>query len=362
MPEDSAPPRDLTHLMLSVLFIGVLIAGSFWVVRPFLMPLLWAAVIVVATWPLFERIEARLGGRHGLAVAVMSAAILLVIIVPIALAVVTIAGRFGDLTAKVGALSTLTVPAPPEWVGRIPLAGDKIAAGWQEFAALGPDERTAALAPHAKRAAGWFVAKAGGFGVTMLTFLLTVIIATILYANGATVRRGIFAFARRLAGQRGEDAATLAGRAIRGVVLGVVVTALIQAGLSGVGLVLVGIPAAGLLVAVMLMLCLAQLGPLLIMLPAVAWVYWSGRPVAGTVLLVIAVVAGTLDNVVRPILIKRGADLPLLLIFAGVIGGLVAFGVIGLFVGPMVLAVTYTLLAEWVAGTPPQQAAEASGG
>jgi predicted PurR-regulated permease PerM len=361
MPEESAPPRDLTHLMLSVLFIGILIAGSFWVVRPFLMPLLWAGVIVVATWPLFERVEARLKGRHGIAVTVMSAAILLVIIVPITLAVVTIGGHFGNLTAKVGALSTLTVPAPPEWVGRIPLAGDKISAGWQAFAALAPDERTAAVAPYAKRAAAWFVAKAGGFGMAMLSFLLTVIIATILYANGTTVRKGIFAFARRLAGQRGEDVATLAGKAIRGVVLGVVITALIQAGLSAVGLVLVGIPAAGLLAAVMLMLCLAQLGPLLIMLPAVAWVYWSGRPVAGTVLLVIAVVAGTLDNVVRPMLIRKGADLPLLLIFSGVIGGLVAFGVIGLFVGPVVLAVTYTLLSEWVAGAPPRKAAAAVG-
>jgi predicted PurR-regulated permease PerM len=196
--------------------------------------------------------------------------------------------------------------------------------------------------------AQWLVSKAGGFGVTMLTFLLTVIVAAILYANGTAVRQGIFAFARRLAGARGEAVAELAGKAIRGVVLGVVVTALIQAGLGGAGLLLVGIPAAGLLAAVMLMLCLAQLGPLLVLLPAVAWVYWSGRPVAGTVLLVIAVVAGTLDNVVRPVLIRKGADLPLLLIFAGVIGGLVAFGVIGLFVGPMVLAVTWTLLEQWV--------------
>jgi predicted PurR-regulated permease PerM len=352
MPDTNMRARDLTHTMLSVLFIGVLIAGSFWVMRPFLMPLLWAAVIVVATWPAFERLEARLGGRHGMAVAVMAAAILLVFIVPITLAVVTIAGHAGDLSAEIGALSALSLPQSPEWVGRIPLVGGKIAAEWQAFTALGPDERTAVLIPYAKQVAQWLMAKAGGFGLTMLVFLLTVIISAILYANGTSVRRGIFAFARRLAGQRGEDVATLAGKAIRGVVLGVVVTALIQAGLGGAGLVLTGIPAAGLLVAVMLMLCLAQLGPLLIMLPAVAWVYWSGRPVAGTVLLVIAVIAGTLDNVVRPILIKKGADLPLLLIFAGVIGGLVAFGVIGLFIGPMVLAVTYTLLAEWVTSEP----------
>jgi predicted PurR-regulated permease PerM len=354
MADTNGRARDLTHTMLAVLFIGILIAGSFWVIRPFLMPLLWAAVIVVATWPSFERLEVRLGGRHGLAVAIMAAAILLVIIVPITLAVVTIAGNLGDLSGQIRALSTLTLSSPPEWVGSIPLVGGKLAASWQQFAALDPDERTAALVPYAKRVAQWLMARAGGFGVTMLSFLLTVVIAAILYANGAAVRAGIFAFARRLAGERGEAVATLAGKAIRGVVLGVVVTALIQAGLGGAGLVLVGIPAAGLLAAVMLMLCLAQLGPLLVLLPAVAWVYWSGRPAAGTILLVIALVAGTLDNVVRPFLIKKGADLPLLLIFSGVIGGLVAFGVIGLFIGPMVLAVTYTLLEQWVKGDAPE--------
>ena len=129
--------------------------------------------------------------------------------------------------------------------------------------------------------------------MTMLNFFLTVIIATILYANGKTVREGILAFARRLAGRRGEDVAILAAKAVRGVVLGVVVTALIQAALGGVGLFLTGVPAAALLTAVMLMLCLAQLGPFLVLVPAVIWLYWSGHPVAGTVLLVIAVVAGT---------------------------------------------------------------------
>ena len=114
-----------------------------------------------------------------------------------------------------------------------------------------------------------------------------------------------------------------------------------------------GVPAAGLLTAVMFFLCLSQLGPLLVLLPAVAWLYWAGRNGAGTVLLVIALIAGTFDNFVRPILIKRGADLPLVLIFAGVLGGLLAFGIIGLFIGPVVLSVGYTLLGEWVAEDEP---------
>jgi predicted PurR-regulated permease PerM len=122
----------------------------------------------------------------------------------------------------------------------------------------------------------------------------------------------------------------------------------VQTAIGGAGLFISGVPAASLLTAVTLFLCLAQLGPLLVLIPAVAWLFWSGQTVAGTVLAVIAVASGTLDNIVRPLLIKRGADLPLVLIFAGVLGGLVAFGVVGLFVGPVVLAVAYTLLNRWI--------------
>ena len=155
-------------------------------------------------------------------------------------------------------------------------------------------------------------------------------------------------FGRRLAGVQGDNAVILAGQAIRGVALGVGVTAVLQAGLGGIGLGIAGVPFAGLLTAVMLLLCIAQLGPGLVMFPAVAWLYWSGESGWGTFLLIWSSVVVTMDNFVRPVLIKRGADLPLLLIFAGVIGGLLAFGLIGIFVGPVVLAVAYTLVGEWV--------------
>jgi predicted PurR-regulated permease PerM len=187
--------------------------------------------------------------------------------------------------------------------------------------------------------------------MTMLQFLLTTIIAAIMYAKGEVVRSGVLSFARRLAGQQGEDVALLAAKAVRGVALGVVLTALIQTALGGIGLFIAGVPAAALLTAVMFMLCLAQIGPALVLVPAIIWLYWQGSALWGTILVVFTVLALTIDNVVRPVLIKKGADLPLLLIFAGVIGGLIAFGVIGLFIGPVMLAVTYTLLKVWVAGS-----------
>jgi len=230
----------------------------------------------------------------------------------------------------------------------MPFVGARVAAKWTAFAVLDAEQRLAVVTPYVQSALQWFVAKAGNFSTMLLQFLLTAIISAILMTNGETVRDGILRFARRLAGQRGYDAAVLAGQTIRSVVLGVVVTALVQSAIGGGGLLVAGVPAASLLTAVMFFLCLSQLGPLLVMIPAVAWLYWVGRNGAGTVLLVIALIAGMFDNVVRPILIKRGADLPLVLIFAGVLGGLLAFGIIGLFIGPVVLAVGYTLVGAWV--------------
>ena len=192
------------------------------------------------------------------------------------------------------------------------------------------------------------MAEAGNFGLVGLQFLLTVVISAILYMSGDKAARYVRRFGRRLAGERGDQVVRLAGQAIRGVALGVVVTALVQSVLGGIGLAIAGVPFAGVLTAVMLMLALAQIGPLPVLAAALVWLWWSGQTGWFAALLVWTIVVGSLDNILRPVLIKRGADLPLLLIFAGVIGGLFAFGLLGLFVGPVLLAVAYTLLDSWV--------------
>ena len=140
----------------------------------------------------------------------------------------------------------------------------------------------------------------------------------------------------------------LAGQAIRSVALGVVVTAVAQSVLGGIGLAVAGVPFASLLTALMFILCLAQIGPGLVLIPAVIWMYYAGDALWATVLLVFTIIAGTMDNFLRPFLIRKGADLPLLLILAGVIGGLIATGLLGIFIGPTVLAVGYTLLNAWM--------------
>jgi predicted PurR-regulated permease PerM len=351
MSERNGPPeRDLTRTTLGVLLIGMLIAGNFWILQPFLPSLLWAIMIVVATWPLMLGVQARLWGKRGLAVAVMTLALLLVFIAPFSLAVGTIVGNAEQISDWAKSLKTLALSAPPEWVDRIPLAGPKLSAIWQEIASAGKEGLFARLTPYAGKLVQWFVNQVGSMGKILVDFLLTVGIAAILYLKGETVAGGVRRFAHRLAGPRGEEAVTLAGKAVRGVALGVVVTALVQSILGGIGLAVSGVPAPALLSAIMFMLCVAQLGPGLVLIPAVIWLYWSGQSFWGTVLLVVTVLVLSLDNFLRPMLIKKGADLPLLLIFAGVIGGLIAFGIIGIFIGPVVLAVTYKLVGAWAEG------------
>ena len=328
---------DLTHTTLSVLVLVVLVVSTLWVLSPFFSAILWATIVSVTTWPLLLRLQALLGGRRGLAVAVMTLATLLVAIIPIAAAVRTIVDSAQNVTAEVKHLQEITLPALPGWIADIPFGGKRLVSSWNEFAALGPEARTEALTPYVQSALQWFAAQAGNVGLLLLQFLLTMIISAILR------------FATRLAGRQGYDAALLAGMTIRSVVLGVVVTALVQAAIGGAGLFIAGVPAAGLLTAVLLFLCMAQVGPLLVLLPAVVWLYWSGQSAWGTALLVITVITGALDNVLRPLLIKRGADVPLVLIFGGVIGGLLAIGIMGLFIGPVVLTVAFELLERWMA-------------
>lgn len=350
MDQKSPVSHDVTRTTFQVLAIGLLIAAVLWVLRPFLTSLVWASMIVVATWPVMRALRTWLGGRRGLAVAVMTVLLLMVIVVPFSLTITAIVEQADKAASWVKSLTTFTVPPPPEWLSRIPLAGQKLAGKWQEIAVLEPEELSARLVPYARQGIGWFVAQAGSVGMMGLRFLLTVIIAAILYANGEAASGWTVGFARRLAGQQGEDAVILAAKAVRGVALGVVVTAILQASVGGLGLAVTGMPAAMWLTALMFVLCLAQIGPFLVLAPAVIWLFWKEGAVWGSILLVFSVVAVTLDNFVRPILIRKGADLPLILIFAGVIGGLIAFGVIGLFIGPVVLAVSYTLINAWVSG------------
>jgi predicted PurR-regulated permease PerM len=344
----SAVRQDLTRTTLAVVCIFVLIAASLWVLRPFLAATVWATMLVVATWPLLKSLEARFGNRRSPAVAVMTLGMLLLLVLPLWGAIETIVDHADQLTDVAKKVAVTGVPQPPEWVAGLPLIGERLAGSWHQLADSGSDGLVSRATPYVTVAAKWTLGQAGSLGGMLVQFLLVVVVSAILYASGETAARSVRRFGQRLAGERGRNSVILAGQAIRAVALGVGVTAIVQTVLGGIGLAIAGVPFAALLSAVMLMLCIAQLGPALVLFPAVGWMYWTGDNGWATFLLVWSLIVGSLDNFLRPMLIKRGADLPLLLIFAGVIGGMLGFGLVGIFVGPVVLAVTYTLLEAWI--------------
>jgi predicted PurR-regulated permease PerM len=343
---------DITRTTLTVLIIGLLIVGSLWTLLPFIGALIWATAIVVATWPLLLAVQKRVGGR-GLATTIMVAIVAILVIVPFWVAINALLDASTNLIAVLRSYLANGLGPPPAWLANIPFAGERLTAQWQELAAAGPDAFAETIRPYARSAAATALALTGGIGGLIVHFLLTVILVGVLYATGETAARGVVSFARRLGGDRGEEAVVLAGQSVRSVALGVVVTALIQSALAGLGLWICGVPHPGLLTAAIFVLCIAQLGPFPVLIPAMIWMF-SNQPIGWALaFLVWSIPVGIMDNFVRPILISRGVDLPLLLIIGGVIGGLVAFGVIGLFVGPVVLAVTYTTLQGWIRGNAP---------
>ena len=334
--------------MLAILAIGGMTAASIWIMGPFIPAIIWATTLVIATWPVMLSVQRHTGGRRGIAVVVMTVALLLVLILPLWLAISTIIANLDVISGWVQTLLSLQVPAPPDWLVHVPLVGTQAAQAWANVTSAGVQELAPRLLPYTGELTHWLVSAVGGLGATFLQFLLVVAIAAIIYANGERAAEVTLRFGRRLGGDRGEATVHLAGQAIRGVALGVVVTAVAQSLVAGIGLAVVGVPFASLLTALMFVLCLAQLGPGLIMIPAVVWMYYMHGAVWGTVLLVIGLAAMTMDGFLRPFLIRRGADLSLLLIFAGVIGGLITMGLLGIFIGPTVLAISVTLLNAWM--------------
>jgi len=350
------PQTDLPGATLGVLIIVTLIALTIWILRPFLAAIVWALMIVVATWPVMSRLQAWLWGRRTLAVAAMIGALLLLLVLPLSLAIGTIVANTNVIVEWASTLRSFTLPPPPAWLGSLPLVGTQAVEAWQKIAASRPADVASAATPYAAAAILWMAGTMRGVGLLLVQFLLTLALAAVMYANGERAAEGLLRFGRRLAGEPGDRVVRLAAQAIRSVALGVVVTAIVQATLGGIGLAAAGVPFAALLTAVAFVLCIAQVGPMPVLAPAIAWLYWHGAVGSATGLLLWTLVVVTLDNVLRPILMTKGANLPMLLMFAGVIGGLLAFGLIGIFIGPVVLAVSYTLLGAWLGGPPPSAA------
>ena len=340
--------QDLTRKLLAIMFIVLLGAASLWISSPFLPALTWATMLVVATWPIMLSIQNRLGGRRAPATALMVLIILLVLFLPI-LVVIGSLFKYSEAISSIPALlAKMTLPPLPGWLVSIPFLGPWLAEKWNFVLSMSMSDISQQLAPYAGDATRWMLGRLGNLGLLIVNLILVAILSALLYYNGEKAGCFLMRFGHRLAGDHGKNSIMLAAKAIRAVAAGIIVTAVVQALVGAIGLAIAGIPYVGMLTALMILFGIAQIGSAPVVFACSLWLFWSGENGWGVALLVWTVIVAQIDNFLRPYLIKRGVNLPLPLIFAGVIGGLISMGVIGLFIGPMVLAVTHELLQAWI--------------
>jgi len=346
----TADPQFVRNALEATIRIGILMVLALWcfdIVKPFVTIILWGVIIAIAVSPTYEKLVTKLGDRRGLAAFVFILLMLIVLIIPASMLTGTIIDGARQ-TADILGSGRVHVPPPPESVSHWPIIGEKLAAFWQ-LASSNLTEALERVQPQIKEASRWLLGAAAGAGIGLLKFLASIIIAGVLLpgaANSAESSERIF---RRLAGDQGSAFRQLATSTVRSVARGILGVALIQALLAGAGLAFVGVPAAGLLTVLVLMLCIVQLGPGLVMIPVAIWLFAAGDSQITAILFAIYTVPVILiDDVLKPILLGRGGAVPMLVIFLGAIGGFLSMGIIGLFVGSIVLVVGYTLLIEWL--------------
>jgi len=325
---------------------------------PFLEPFAWGIVLAVGLSPVYEKLVQRLGGRRKTASAVVALVLLGLILVPVLLlgeslidGVRSLAGRLRE--------GTLVIPPPSESVATWPLIGPKVSALWTS-ASTNLAEFLAAETVYLKDLGARVLGVATGAALALGQFALAVIIAAALLAKIEAVAKLAHAVANRLAGDKGSELAQLAAQTVRSVAVGVLGVAVLQALLAGAGLLVAGVPAAGLLAVIVLVLCVVQLGPGLVMFPVAIWLFSTGDTVRASLFLVWAIVLMPVDNILKPLLLGRGVKSPMLIVFIGSLGGFLRNGIVGLFTGAVVLVLGYEIFQAWLKYRTGQRAEEAA--
>jgi predicted PurR-regulated permease PerM len=343
--------RSNLEQKIGVAILLLLLAGCLLVLLPFVSALLWAVVLSISTWPLYRRLLRMTGGRATLASSLMTLGMLLVVVLPFVVVGASLADNVKDLTAATRKWIEAGPPAPPEWLGKIPLIGAKAVSTWQSLTS-----DTGKLMEKSQEllqlASAWLL-KGGlllGHGLMQLT--LSIFIAFFLFRHGTMAAGRLGDVVGRIYGDKGKHLLTVAGNTIQGVVYGILGTALAQAVLAGIGLVIAGVPGGVLLALLVFFLSVVPGGPPLVMFPAAFWLFHQGSTGWGVFMVIWGIFVSTVDNFIKPWLISKGSDLPFILIFFGVLGGALAFGFIGVFLGPTLLAVGWRLVKEWMSVSP----------
>jgi predicted PurR-regulated permease PerM len=326
--------------------VALIVYWSFLVLQPFIAILIWAAILTVALYPFYLWLKRILGGRTSPAAFLLTILALVLILGPVSTIGATLVNNLSDIATGISA-GTLAVPPPPAYIADWPLVGDKLSSFWQA-ASVELDQALASIAPHLKEAAGTLLGVIGNIGVGVLQFMIAIVIAGFTYSRATRIQDFLKLFAARAAPRMGEAFVDLAEGTVRSVARGVVGISLIQSILFGVGALVAEIPLAGLWTAAVLLLSIVQIGPALVILPVIIFGWSSMETLSAVILTAYMVPVMLLDNVLKPIVMGRGLPVPMLVIFIGVIGGTMAHGLIGLFVGPIVLAMGYELGKAWI--------------
>lgn len=334
--------RNLGWAVVLLLFFGCLL-----VLRPFVSALLWAVVLCISSWPIYRRLLGWLGNRRTLAALVMTLAMILIVLLPFFIVVMTLADNIQELTSATRSWIEAGPPAPPEWLAKIPVVGQKAVDYWQSMAA-----DTAKLWTQAQRliepASSWLLRGGLALGGGLLQLAFSIFIAFFLFRDGVSAARRLNHVVERIGGERGHHLLNVAGKTVRGVVYGILGTALAQAVAAAIGFLIAGVPGVALLALLTFFSSIVPVvGTALTWLPAAIWLFHQGSTGWAIFMLVWGFGVANIDNIVKPWLISQGSDLPFILIFFGVLGGALTFGFIGVFIGPTLLAVGFRLLEEW---------------
>jgi predicted PurR-regulated permease PerM len=326
--------------------ITLLLVWCFTIIQPFIAPVVWAIIIAVATYRPFLALERLCGGRAGIAAVAFVTLSLAIVMTPTLLLGDTLLD--GLRTLAIGlADGTLTVPPPPAAVGTWPLIGEPLQRSWQ-LASANLEQALMQLRPQFTTIGTWLFGFIGNLTLGLLQFVVAIFIAAAMLANAASGERIAGRVAVSLAGGQGRHYADLAVRTIRSVSRGIIGVALIQSLLAGLGFLAVGLPAAGLLTLICLILAIVQIGPAAVLIGAVIYGFATFSTATAVLFLVWCLFVGVIDNILKPLLLGRGVDLPMLVIFIGAIGGFLASGILGLFIGPVILALGYTAVTAWL--------------
>ncbi len=343
---DAGLVKSLIEAAIRIGLLFLLAAFSLKILAPFINLVLWATIIAVAVYPLFQWLERRLSGRTKTASALFVIVSLALILVPAFTFFGEAINESKEVSARLEA-GTLTVPPPSPKVAEWPVIGEQAFELWTR-ASRNLAETLSVYEDQVQAAVKWGLGAIGGLGGTVLQFVLSVLIAGLLLANGETAKKGVVAVASRFFGQDGTQMVVLAEKTIRSVTIGVIGIAVIQAILSLIGMAIIGVPLAALWALLVMILAIVQLPAIIVLGPVMVYAFAAKSTTAAVFFLVYGLLVSGSDAVLKPLLLGRGVNVPMLVILLGAIGGMIAYGIIGLFIGAVVLAVAYQLFVAWV--------------